>query len=65
MKSESGMSQTFISDKYKRETLYVTERAECEHQKENRKVAPCSRKEHHDQATLLKPRMKHWHLDRN
>lgn len=59
MKSESGIPQTFISDKYKRETLYITDYAECEHHKEKHEVALCSRKEHHDQRTLLK-NMKYW-----
>lgn len=65
MKSESGVSQTFTSDKYKGETLYITEWAECEHHKENHKVAPCSRKERYDQTSLRKTNMKHWCLDRS
>lgn len=65
MKSESGIAQTFISDKYKRETFYITEYAEHEHHKENCKVAPCSSKELSHQTTLLKTNMKYWSLDGN
>lgn len=65
MKSESDISQTFISDKYKRETLYITECVKREHHTENQKVALCFKNEHCDQATLLRNYMKNRHLDRN